>query len=240
MPFLLAAFPPSNVVGDHDFCEMSPPCCRLWGRQEDPVSRETDDEASENGEEPGDGPVPRGPVAPVVRAGCSVLMIVGILSTIVAMGPLFAPKSTQCSISRSWIEDANDDKKTYNDVDTKGVKPDDLECEEAARLADRIPVNKKKTRTISVPTETALRVQGALAGLVGVGEAVAGFVTLRTLSRRARTTALVFAAMGILLRILGILSMAAMLFVLYALGFSAASRVLWPKPTRESPPSGDQ
>jgi hypothetical protein len=138
----------------------------------------------------------------------------------------------RCHLARAWVDDANTDKPEWNDVDTGGVEPDDLSCAEAVRLADGIRLKENEERTASVPGETALRIQAALAVLLAAGQAVSGVLLMRTLGRQARNVAIALTAVGIILRILGILSIGVFLFVVYALAFSPAAREIWPKPPR--------
>jgi hypothetical protein len=164
---------------------------------------------------------------PVVRTGCIVLAALGALSFVFAGTSLLDPSTVQCSIARTLIESANDDKKDYNDVDLGDRKPSEVKCDEAVVLARQIPRDKEGKKRTSLPSESAIRTRATLAAIVGLGQAVSGMLTLRTLDRRARAAALAFAALGILFAALGILSAAALVFVVYALAFSPPSRSIW-------------
>jgi hypothetical protein len=161
------------------------------------------------------------------------MMVVGVLSVALSGPAVFDPAGARCHLSRSWLDDVNTDKKDWNNVDTGGVEPKKLPCADAIRLADQIPLKEKSDKTASVPGEGALRLQAGLAVIGSLGQSISGMVLLRTLSRRSRSLAIGFSAAGLVLRILGILSLGVFVFVIYALAFSPASRELWPKPPRE-------
>jgi hypothetical protein len=168
----------------------------------------------------------------VIRAASIVLMVVGVLSVVLSAATVIDPSGARCHLSRSWLDDANTDKKDWNNVDTGGVESGDLPCADAVRLADGIRLKENEDRTASVPGERALRIQAALAVLLAAGQVVSGVLVMTRLSRQARNAAIALTAVGIILRILGILSIGVFLFVVYALAFSPASRELWPKPRR--------
>lgn len=163
----------------------------------------------------------------MIRAACTLLMIFGMLSVFVALPSFTNPAATRCSLSRAWIERVNEDDKDFNDVEMDGREPDDLECEEANRIAGRIRIDEDSDDRLSVPAVAAIRTRSGLTTLVGLGQAITGLVTRRTLDRRARTVALVFTAFGVLFSIFGILSVPVLLFVVYALAFSQPSREVW-------------
>lgn len=169
----------------------------------------------------------------VIRAGCYALMALGVVSTVLSSGTIFSPKTVQCTLSRSWVEDANEDKKPWNDVDTEGVKPDKLKCDQAVRLAQGIRTDKDDPKeTKSVPSKGALRTQGGVAILVGLGSIVAGLLTLRTWDPRARMAALGFAAASLMFAVLGAISLMLSAFILFALGLSRDAKWLWPRAAR--------
>jgi hypothetical protein len=173
---------------------------------------------------------------PVIRTGCIVLAALGALSFVFAGTSLLDPPAVRCSIAKALIESANEDKKDFNNVDIGDRQPDDLKCDEAIALATQIPKDREGKKRTSLPSESAIRTRASLAATVGLGQAVSGMLTLRTLDRRARTAALAFAAFGILFAALGILSAAALVFVVYALAFSTASRSIWPTGRAQPPP----
>jgi hypothetical protein len=169
----------------------------------------------------------------VIRAACFMLLAVGLAALMFSLPVVFNPASARCHLARTWIDQANDDKKDWNNVDTGGRDPKDVPCEEAIGLAGGIRVKEQEPEeTASVPGESALRVQNALAMVMGAGQAVAGFFVLRTLSRTARSLALGFSAAGIILQVLGIFSLMVFAFVVYAFAFSPVSREIWPREPR--------
>ncbi|HYH52154.1 MAG TPA: hypothetical protein VEG38_21640, partial [Acidimicrobiia bacterium] len=132
------------------------------------------------------------------------------------------------------IDQANDDKKDWNNVDVAGRTPKDVPCNEAIPLAEGIRIDEKDpSETASVPSESALQIQNVLALVMGAGQAGAGFLVLRKLSRQARSLALGFSAAGIVLQVLGIFSLIVFAFVVYAFAFSPASRQIWPREPRQ-------
>ncbi|MEW6472338.1 MAG: hypothetical protein AB1679_08705 [Actinomycetota bacterium] len=174
---------------------------------------------------------------PVIRGACLLLLVTGFASVIFSAPVVLNPAAARCHLSRTWIEQVNDDKKDWNNVDLAGRKADDVPCEEAIPLADGIRTKEKDpAKTATVPGESALRIQNVVAVLLGLGQATAGFFVLRTLSRQARNMALGFSGASIILQVLGIISLGVFAFVVYAFAFSPASRELWPKQPR--PTSG--
>ncbi len=168
-------------------------------------------------------------LGPLVRAGCVTLIVLGAASALLAGPSLLSPASVRCSFAREVVDDALTDKKDWNDVDTGGRDPDDLSCADAVALAEKIPEKKDSQDTLSVPDANAIRIRGFFAVLVGMGQAVTGILTVRTRRRPVRTAALVFASLGVVFPVLGILSVALLVFVAYAIGFSTASQQLWPR-----------
>jgi hypothetical protein len=171
----------------------------------------------------------------IIRGTCILLMIVGAASVLFSLPVVLNPSSARCQLSRAYIEQANKDKKDWNNVDTGGQKAKDVPCADAVRLAQQIPLNEKGTKKISVPSESALSTQNTVAAVMGAGQAVSGFSLIRSLGRWARNAAIGFSAAGIILQVLGILSLGVFVFVVYAFAFSPASRELWP---REGPQRG--
>lgn len=156
-------------------------------------------------------------------------MITGIVTVMFSFPVAANPSRTRCALSRTWLEDANTDKKDWNNVDTGGVEPKDLPCADAVRLLEQVPLNEEGTEKVRVPSASALQIQNLLAVAVGIGQVVSGFFLNKSLSRRARVAAIAFAVAATVLQALGILSLGAFLFVMYALAFSAASREIWPR-----------
>src|SRR5437660_1990783 len=147
----------------------------------------TDQEGST---EPGAGSVGRPPT--IIRITCLLLVVVGFLSVMFTAPAVFDAAGGRCQLARVWLDDANTDKKPWNNVDTGGRKAKDLPCSDAIRLAGQIRLKEKGTRTASVPGETALRIQSALTVVMGLGQAISATLVLRRLSRPARTAAIAF------------------------------------------------
>ena len=189
-----------------------------------------------NGNATGDGEQ-RPAVPPVVRAGCLALAALGAFSMILGGPAIMNPGGIRCSLARTLIDDANHDSKKFNDVDMGGRQVDDLNCEEAQTLAETSRRNENSDDTISLPSKGLIRNRGLMSAVVAIGQGVSGFLTLTTLRRRNRTAALVFTALGVVVPLLGLVSVLVLGFVIYALVFSAPSRALWPsrsRPSRES------
>jgi hypothetical protein len=171
----------------------------------------------------------------VIRGACILLMITGAASVMFSVPVILDSAGARCQLSRSYIDQANKDKKDWNNVDTGGQKARAVPCADAVRLAQQIPRNEKGTKKIPVPSESGLSTQNFVAAVMGVGQAVAGFFLIRSLGRMARNAAIGFSGVGLILQVLGILSLGVFVFVAYALAFSPASREVWP---REGPLRG--
>ena len=162
-------------------------------------------------------------------------MIIGFVSVMFSVPVILDAAGARCQLTRSFVDQANKDKKDWNNVDTGGQKAKDIPCPDAIRLAQQIPLNEKNTKKVKVPSESALSTQNFVAAVMGVGQAVSGFYLIRSLSRWSRNASIAFSALGLILQVLGILSLGAFVFVVYALTFSPASREVWP---REGPQRG--
>ncbi len=169
----------------------------------------------------------RAAVPPVIRAGCITLGVLGVVSLLLAFPAIVNPASVRCSLARSVIEEANDDEEGFNDVDTGRREARDIRCDEAITLAETVRRSEKDDRTVSIPSAALIRNRGLMSAIVAVGQMVAGFFTI-SLQRRWRTAALVFTALGVVVPVLGLVTVAVLGFVVYALGFSTASREIWP------------
>ncbi len=177
------------------------------------------------------GRVVRSP--PIIRAACFLLLAVGLVSATFSFPVVVDPSAARCHLGRTWVEQANDDNKDWNNVDIGGRQHDDVPCDEAIVLADGIHLKENDpSKTASVPSGSALRIQNALSVVMGAGQALGGSLVLRRLSRQARNMALGISAAGIILQVLGIISLAVFAFVFYALAFSADSRQIWPREPR--------
>lgn len=175
---------------------------------------------------------------PVIRGACLLLMVSGMASLLFSIPVVMDPASAKCHLSRTWIDEANKDKKDWNNVDIGERKAKDLNCDEAVRLADGLRVKEKDpSKTATVPSDSALRIQNLAAALLGLAQGASGFFLQRTLSKQTRSLALGFSGAGIVLQVLGILSLGVFAFVVYALAFSPASREIWPRAPRPSGPA---
>ncbi len=180
---------------------------------------------------PGDAPT-RPAVPPVIRAGCVVLIGLGVMSLLLAFPALVNPGGVRCSLARAVVEDANADEEDFNDVDTGGRQVKNLNCEEAVTLAQQVRRSEKNDRTVTIPSTALIRNRAIMSAIVAIGQIVTGFLTI-TLQRRWRTAALIFTVLGVVVPVLGLLSVAVLGFVVYALGFSSAAREIWPTKPRE-------
>jgi hypothetical protein len=167
----------------------------------------------------------------VIRAGCITLIVLGVMSLLLASPALLNPGSVRCSLARAVIEDANADEEGFNDVDTGRREPRDIPCDEAVTLAQQVRRSEDSARTVSIPGTGLIRNRGIMSAIVAVGQMVTGFLAI-TLQRRWRTAALVFAVLGVVVPVLGLVTVAVLGFVVYALGFSSASREIWPTKAR--------
>lgn len=159
-------------------------------------------------------------------------MIVGVATAFFSLPVVFGPAKYQCQLSRVKIDDANTDKKDWNNVDTGGQKAQDVPCADAVRLAPEIPVD-QKGKKFPLPSEWALQAQNGVAAALGLGQAIAGFSVIRSLNRRARIVAVVLSLIaGFFFPVLSLLSVGVLVFVTYAFVFSPASREVWPREIR--------
>jgi hypothetical protein len=179
---------------------------------------------------PGDAGT-RPAVPPVIRAGCITLALLGAVSLLLAFPALSNADGVRCSLARAVIADANDDGKDFNDVDTGGRAARNLKCDEAVALAEEVRRSEKSDKTVNIPSVGLIRNRGIMSAIVALGQMVTGFFTI-TLQRRWRTAALVFAVLGVVVPVLGLVTVAVLGFVVYALGFSSASREIWPAKPR--------
>lgn len=174
---------------------------------------------------------------PVIRAGCLTLALLGVFSLFLAVPAILNPAGVRCSLARTLIEDANNDDKEFNNVDTGGPNAQDLSCDEAVALAEQIRRDADSDKTVSVPSEALIRNRGLMSAIAAAGQIVGGFMTMGTMQRRWRTVALVFTVVGVVVPVLGLISVAALGFVVYAIGFSSPAKALWPPKPRGSAPT---
>lgn len=165
----------------------------------------------------------------LIRGACILLMIVGAVTVLFGLPVMLNPTNARCHLARVWIDQANTDKKEWNNVDIGGRKARDLPCAEALERAKTIPLNEKHTKTARLPSESAVQNQNTIVVIMGLGQAGSGFAVVRSLSRLARNLAIGFSAAGIVLQVLELLSLGVFAFVVYAFAFSPVSREIWPK-----------
>ena len=173
-------------------------------------------------------------VAPVIRGGCVVLAMIGVVSLFLTAPSIVNPGGIRCTIARALIERANTDDEAFNDVDTGGREVDDVSCDEAVALAEGIRRSADSDETRVIPGAGVIRNRGLMSALIGIGQIVTGFMTLGTMRRRWRTAALVFAVLGVVVPVLGLVTVLALGFVVYALGFGTPAREVWPPKPRGS------
>lgn len=193
-----------------------------------------------------DGPAPIPPrgvrgqaTGRIFRMGCIFLVGLGVMEVFIGATRAADPDAARCQAARFDIDAANDDDEDFNDVDLpEGIddaEDDDLECNEAISLAGDIPPEEDEAADGSFTAASTFRTQGLVLAGLGLAHALAAFFTLRTRARPVRNVALVTAAAGIFLPILGIISLAGMIFVVFALAFSADAKALFPPdPSRPS------
>lgn len=175
-----------------------------------------------------DGPAGRA-TGTIFRMGCIMLVALGALELFVASQLVLDPDQARCSAARFRIDGANDDDEDFNDVDLpEGVDDvDDLPCGDAIELAGGIPADEDDEPDGTFPEASTFRTQGLFITGLGLAHGVAGFLTLRTRRRPFRTAALVSAALGILLPVLGLISLLLLAFVVFALAFSADAKAIF-------------
>ena len=161
--------------------------------------------------------------------GCLLLTGLGVIELFFASQLVFDPDGARCTAARYEIEQANDDDESFNDVDLpEGIEdPGDIECDEAIALAGDIPDDEDEPADGTFTEASTFRTQGFLVTVLGLGHGLSGFFTLRTRKRRVRTVALVFIAFGLLLPVLGIITMIAFAFIIFALVFSADAKAIF-------------
>lgn len=163
----------------------------------------------------------------VIRVACILLMMLGFGSVAISFSPAADPATSRCRLTRERVDAANTDKKTWNNVDTGGRKAKDLPCADAIRLVGQIKLSEKGTRHDSAPSETAVRVQGFVGILVGMGQGIAGSLVVRRMTRAARNGAVAFATFGLVFPVLGAISFGISSFTVFALVFSRPAKQLW-------------
>lgn len=193
-----------------------------------------------DGPAPDDGPAPRPGRRPareatgrIFRTACILLVGIGVIEVFLGATRVADPDAARCTAARFDLDAAIDDDDDFNDVDLpEGIDDpddDDLGCAEAIALAGDIPAEEDEPADGTFPAADTFRTQGIVLTSLGLAHALASFFTLRTRKRVVRNVALATAAAGIFLPILGIVSLLVMVFVVYALAFSADAKVLFPR-----------
>jgi hypothetical protein len=206
--------------------------------------------AAADGPAPDDGPPPRptrtGRPADgrTFRRGCTVLTAVGVLVLVNGVTLVAGPASVRCDSARRAVESALDDDEDFNDValpegtDTDEI--DDLDCDQAIDLAGQIPDDEDEEPSGDFVAESTIRNFGLVYSGVGIVLGALGFLLLRRQTRTLRTAALAVTVVSTLLvapaLTLGGLPIGLLMvvFVIYALGFSADAKALFP-PDRNRP-----
>lgn len=165
----------------------------------------------------------------MVRLGCMLLIALGLMQLFLSSQWALDPEGARCTQARFAIDAANDDDEDFNDValpdDIDDV--DDLPCDQAIVLAANIPDEEGEEPDGSFPSASQFRTQGIGITVLGLAQATTGLLVLRTRKRGFRIAALVTAALGIVLPVLGIISLAVLAFVVFALGFSRDAKAIW-------------
>ena len=168
----------------------------------------------------------------VVGYACIALTVMGVLLFSAAVPVVIDPGSWVCTVSRTAIDDANDDDDEWNDVDLGGAESaDELDCEEAAALATEIPTEEDGDDTLSIASPSAARnfwIVAAVLGLLQVVSAVGTAMTWKRVFRRmAITSAIVALIAPPVLAVLGFLTLILVVFIVWALTFSATAKGIW-------------
>lgn len=164
----------------------------------------------------------------VVGYACIGLTLMGVLLFSASVPRIVDPEQWACTVSRAAIDDANDDDDDWNDVDLGGAESaDDLDCDEAVTLASSIPTDEDGDDTLAVPSPSATRNFGLVAGLLGLLQVVSGVGTAMTWKRVFRRMAITAALVALIAPVLGFLTLPLIAFVVWALTFSATAKGIW-------------
>lgn len=165
-------------------------------------------------DEPAPEPARRAPSRPgrLVRIGCSVLALNALLLMYAGGSFVSDPAGVRCADARAAIEDEDED-----------VDAADISCDDAIPRAVDIEDS-------NIRSEGAARTQGFVFLAIGLAQLAGAILTIRTMSKRARLLALVGAGFGIVLPVLGLLTIAVMAFVVYAIFFSSDARAIFGEP----------
>ncbi|MGH9138277.1 MAG: hypothetical protein ACRD0G_14725, partial [Acidimicrobiales bacterium] len=175
------------------------------------------DETSDTGEdeappEPADAAVtrPARSLGRVVQFGCVVVMVLGALGAFFGFGSVLDTEGGRCTQAERIVEDRYED--DDDEVpDDEQIDVDEAECDQVLAEADRLDED--------VPSESEIRTIGLVLAGIGLVQLVSGFITVRTRQRLARNIAAASAVAGILIPILGIVTILFVGFAIYALLF---------------------
>src|SRR5204863_9347422 len=78
-----------------------------------------------------EGPAETSDTPTIIRGACILLMITGFVSVMFSLPVMLNASSARCQLSRSFIDQANKDKRDWNNVDTGGPKAKDVPCPDA-------------------------------------------------------------------------------------------------------------
>jgi len=157
------------------------------------------------------------PLGRLVRIGCIILGVMGILGLYVGATTASDPEQTQCTQARTILEDEEE-------VDDG----DGVECDDALpRAADLAAENDDVDE---VAARSTIRTFGLILMGIGAVQAVGAMLTGRTHSKGARLVALVGAGLGIIFSPLGLIGVPILAFVVYAIFFSGDARAVFGDP----------
>ena len=158
-----------------------------------------------------------------------LLVALGLMQLFLGGQWALDPDAARCTSARLALDTANDDDEDFNDVtlpdDVDEI--DDLDCDQAIELAGAIPADEGEEPDGEFEGASTFRTQGIGIAVIGLAQAVSGVLVLRTRKRLFRNIALGTAAAGILLPVLGIVSLIALAFVIFSLAFSRDAKAIW-------------
>jgi hypothetical protein len=160
------------------------------------------------------------PAGRLVRIGLALLVLNGALTVFFGFVTATNPEAGICASAVAELEDAEE----------PALDPDEVDCDDDAEREAAIAAAEEANGDDDLPTEGTYRTSGIIGVVVGVVMIAGGFLTLRTGSRRLRTVALVGAGLGIIIPVLGYLSIGISAFVVYAIFFSADARATFGDP----------
>jgi hypothetical protein len=165
----------------------------------------------------------------MVRVGAMLLVALGLMQLFLAAQWAFDPDAARCTSARLAIDVANDDDEDFNDVELPDDVDEtgDLDCDQAIALAGAIPADEDDQPDGEFTSASTFRTQGIGIGVLGIAQGASGILVLRTRKRLFRNIALGTAAVGILVPVLGIISLLALAFVVFALAFSRDAKAIW-------------